>query len=132
MASGRRIARLLIALGAACAIAACRPSPTYDVSWTVQHTADTAGGTASIRLIVRGGGGTPVTGARLTLEGHMAHPGMAPVVTGMMETAPGQYEARLGLTMSGEWRLVVSGTLADGQRVTWEHPMSVEGAAPAA
>ncbi len=133
MASGRRIAGVLVTLGAACAIAACRPSPTYDLSWTVQHSADTAGGTATIGLIVRQDrDGAPLSGAQLTLEGHMAHPGMAPAVTRMTEAAAGRYEARLRLTMAGEWTLVVSGTLADGQRVTWEHRVSVESAAPSA
>jgi hypothetical protein len=73
-----------------------------------------------------------VSGARLRVEGHMAHPGMAPAVTDMTEAAAGRYEARLPLTMGGEWTLVVSGTLADGQRVTWEHRVSVEGAEGAA
>lgn len=133
MGSGRRIARVLAVIGAACAIAACRPSPGYDLSWTVQRSADTASATVAVGLMVRQDGSrAPIGGARLTIEGHMAHPGMAPVVMHMTEAAAGRYEARLPLAMAGEWTLVVSGTLADGQRVTWEHRVSVEGAAPPA
>jgi hypothetical protein len=73
-----------------------------------------------------------VTGARLRIEGHMAHPGMAPVVTDMTEREAGRYEAEVPLTMAGEWTLVVSGTLAGGARVTWEHRINVEGTAPPA
>lgn len=61
--------------------------------------------------------GAPVPGARINLEGHMTHPGMAPVITPLTEASGGRYLARLTLTMAGEWVMLVRGELSDGQRV---------------
>lgn len=69
-----------------------------------------------------------VTKATLSLEGHMTHPGMAPVVTAMKEVSPGRYQAPLPLAMTGDWVLVLTGTLADGSRVQAEHHVEVTGA----
>jgi hypothetical protein len=48
----------------------------------------------------------------------MSHPGMAPVSGALLERGDGVYESRLLLTMDGEWVIVVTGTLADGRRIT--------------
>lgn len=132
MASRRRVAGVLAVLGAAGALAACRPSPTFELSWSVEPAAGAARADRTVRVAIHESGGAPIVGARLTLEGHMAHPGMPPVVTGMTERGAGVYDAEVPLSMAGEWMLVVSGTLADGTRVTWEHRIDVEGAAPPA
>ena len=60
----------------------------------------------------------PVRVATLQLEGHMAHPGMAPVTSGVTERADGTYESRLQFSMAGDWILVVTGELPDGRRIT--------------
>jgi hypothetical protein len=62
----------------------------------------------------------------------MSHPGMAPVVAPMIDRGNGRYEAQLPLTMTGEWSLVVSGTLPDGGRILEEHRIEVGDAAPPA
>ena len=59
----------------------------------------------------------PVAGARLRVEGHMTHPGMAPVTADVRETGPGAYEAALSFTMAGDWVLVLDGALDDGRRL---------------
>ena len=46
-------------------------------------------------------------------------------LTDGLPTAIGAYEAKLQFTMAGEWLLVVSGTLADGSRLTKETRVSV-------
>ena len=50
----------------------------------------------------------------------MPHPGMAPVTGQILERGNGTYEARLGLTMTGDWVFVVTGQLTDGSRITEE------------
>jgi hypothetical protein len=60
----------------------------------------------------------------------MAHPGMAPVVSEVKETADGRYESELPLAMAGRWTLVLSGSLADGRHVTWQRQIDITGAPP--
>jgi hypothetical protein len=118
-----RFARVVAILGIACAAAACRPTPAFDIAWAVDRT--------QVRVVLRNRvDGQPIRGARLTIEGHMTHPGMAPVLSTVRETGAGVYEAELPLTMAGDWTLVVSGALADGRRVTGEHRFEIASVAP--
>jgi hypothetical protein len=59
----------------------------------------------------------PVTGAKLQCAAQMSHPGMAPIIATIAERKPGVYEARLQFSMAGDWVLVASGELPDGQRI---------------
>lgn len=59
----------------------------------------------------------PVRGAKLQVEGHMSHPGMAPVIAKAAERADGVYEVQLQFTMRGDWILLVTGELPDGRRI---------------
>lgn len=56
-------------------------------------------------------------GARLSLEAHMSHPGMAPVVIVLDEAAGAMYRGSLSFTMAGEWVLFVSGEARDGRQL---------------
>jgi hypothetical protein len=67
-------------------------------------------------------------GARLRVEGHMAHPGMAPVLAEARDLGRGRYQADLTFTMAGDWFLIVSGALPDGRRV--EHRIDIAGVRP--
>ena len=71
-----------------------------------------------MRSTLRDAEGLPVRGARLRIEAHMSHPGMAPVLAEAREHPDGVYEASLELTMAGAWTLVASGALADGRVIT--------------
>jgi hypothetical protein len=59
--------------------------------------------------------GARFTGARVTLEGDMTHPGMSPVFGDAKEIAPGRYQGRLDLAMPGDWTILFHITLASGQ-----------------
>ena len=59
----------------------------------------------------------PLTGARVSVEGDMSHPGMEPVFAKASEAEPGNYVAHLQLTMPGDWVILVQGRLADGRRI---------------
>lgn len=129
MAQRRRAAGLLAILVVAGALGACRPAQPISVSWSVDERTATAGADAIVTVEIGSSlGGATATKATLSLEGHMTHPGMAPVVASMMEVAPGRYQAPLPLAMAGEWILVLTGTLADGSRVQAEHHVEVTGA----
>jgi hypothetical protein len=60
----------------------------------------------------------PVRGARLQVEGHMSHPGMAPIAAPASEREDGAYVVRLQFTMDGDWTVRVTGVLADGRRIS--------------
>jgi hypothetical protein len=67
----------------------------------------------------------PVTGAHVQVEGDMNHPGMAPAFAVAIETAPGDYRAKLDFTMGGDWVVLFHITLSDGRKV--ERQMDVKG-----
>ncbi len=129
-----RGAGILAFLCAALVSGGCRTSPAVDLSWTVESrpSAGAAGADAHVTIALRDRAlGRPLRGARLTLEGHMPHPGMAPVTAAVTEITEGRYEGELRMTRAGEWTLVLSGALADGTRVTWQRQIEISGAAPA-
>jgi hypothetical protein len=104
---------------AAAAAAACRPNPSdqIDASWTLDPSPPSVGTPLVARIMLHDRSQTPVVGARLRLEGQMSHPGMMPVVADLTERGGGVYEARMQLTMAGDWILVVTGELRDGTRI---------------
>jgi len=59
----------------------------------------------------------PVTGAQVAIEGNMSHAGMGPAFGKAIETATGQYQAPLDLSMAGDWIVTVHLTLANGQKL---------------
>jgi hypothetical protein len=71
----------------------------------------------TVRVTLADGRG-PLPGARVQVEAHMSHPGMAPIVVDASETEAGSYTARIPFSMAGEWTLVATGALPDGRRIT--------------
>lgn len=110
-----RIVVIALALGLA---AACGGS-TDDVraAWQVQPTPAVIGAETMVRLTLSRTTGEPLRGARLRLEGHMSHPGMEPVTAPLTDRDDGTYDARVRLTMAGDWVLVATGELPDGRRI---------------
>lgn len=115
------LARALIAAAVACVAAAgCDDGPaTANVAVTVAvaPAPPQAAAESIARVTLRDAQGRPVRGARVQIEAHMPHPGMAPVVADAAERGDGIYEARLQFTMAGDWILVATGELADGSRI---------------
>ena len=74
-------------------------------------------GPVTITLRVTDVAGKPVTGARITFEGNMSHPGMIPVVAEAREVEPGRYVSSMQLSMAGDWNVAAHVTLPDGREL---------------
>jgi len=121
MASGGRRVRLGIVLAASCLALCCAREPRHvAVTWTIEPTPALAGSATLVRAELKHDDGTPASGAKLRIEAHMTHPGMAPVTGEIVERANGAYEARLNLSMAGRWVIVVAGDLQGGGRLVKE------------
>ena len=72
-------------------------------------------GKAVLRLLVTDSDGAPLEGAKLKLEGNMAHAGMKPVFADASEEKGGRYRAEMEFTMGGDWFLLIDGRRADGR-----------------
>jgi len=122
MSTDRTVTKVLLR-GAATAVLACwtvgcgTPAPVA-ATWRLDPTSPASHEETRLQLTLRDTSGRPVRGARLRVEAHMSHPGMAPVLAEAREQADGVYAARLDLTMAGDWTLVASGELADGTVIT--------------
>jgi hypothetical protein len=88
------------------------------VAWDIEPAPPVTGAETIARFTLEDAQRRRLRGARLQLDAHMSHPGMAPVVAAVAERADGTYEARLRLPMAGDWTLVVTGVLPDGSRIT--------------
>ena len=58
-----------------------------------------------------------ITGARVTTEADMSHPGMAPVFAEAKEIEPGRYQAHLSFGMAGDWVILLHIALPGGQKL---------------
>jgi hypothetical protein len=134
MAPGALAGRLrLWLLATGCLLFVSCSSRTVDVTvaWTIDPTPPVAAADTYVRVRLSDSGG-PVRGAKLRLEAHMTHPGMRPVEADVEEEGEGSYRSRLRLSMPGDWRLVVTGTLPDGRRLVNATQVPGVLAAPAA
>ena len=80
------------------------PSPVVEVETVV-----------GVKLVDRAG--KTFDGANLTVDAHMTHPGMAPVVTPVVDEGKGAYTIRLRFPMAGVWVLRLKGELADRRTI---------------
>lgn len=122
MAPGALASRLIAAvLVCGCVASGCSGhARDVTVIWNIEPTPPISGAATIVRLRLQEADGNPVRGAKLRLQGHMAHPGMAPVTGDVSERGDGAYHGRLQLSMAGDWVFVVSGELADGRRISKE------------
>jgi hypothetical protein len=120
----------LLGLAGLPAAAGCGRSgdaPDVVVEWALTPEAPGVG-PAQLDLVLRTADRQPVEATRVAVEGHMNHPGMAPVLADAERQAPGEYAARFSLTMRGDWILLVRADLPGGRRV--EHRIDVRVVGP--
>lgn len=111
---------LLLGVHALLAVSCGGPAPRGDVlvSWKMAPASPVAGAPLVAEVTLRDAARRPLTGARLEIQGHMSHPGMAPVLAAAVEEGNGVYQARFELPMAGDWIVLVTGTLPDGRTVS--------------
>ena len=134
---GQRLQRFFAAIvtfGCLAAAACGRPVlPAEDVAveWKVIPSAPIVEGEAIAEIRVLDPVRQPLRGARLRLEAHMNHPGMAPIIEPLVEQENGVYRVRLRFSMAGVWVLFVKGELADRRRLDQRAgEMTVRGLTP--
>jgi len=113
-----------------CLFVACKSQPATEVF--VAHEVlpqPPRVGQVEIRLRLTDASRTPLTGARVQLEGNMSHAGMSPVFVDTIEVAPGEYRANMELSMAGDWVVLVHLTLRGGAK--FERQFEIKGVAPA-
>lgn len=101
---------LAAAIAALTAVAGgCAAPPAADVTadWHVTPAEPPVGDEAQVDMTLADGSGQPLRDAKVTVEAHMSHPGMAPVVEPAVDRGNGGYAARLRFTMAGTWTLFV-------------------------
>jgi hypothetical protein len=94
---------------------AAQSAANFDLTWKLDPQPARVG-PATLVVTLRDGH-EPVRGATVRIEGHMTHPGMAPLLTRASERAPGDYGAPIHLTMAGDWVLLVHAETPDGRRL---------------
>ena len=115
------VARRLIVgiLASCCILAGCSPRGSdVTVTWTIDPPRPAAGAEIVVQVSVRNSDGTLATGAKMQCAAQMSHPGMAPIISPLVERGSGVYETRLQLSMPGDWVLVASGELPGGRSMT--------------
>jgi hypothetical protein len=118
LSAAARLLPLFLTLAAGAIAGGCnRPARDLAFEWTLSPATPVVGHSAALSVRLLDEKGRRVPGAKLQIEAHMSHPGMAPVVARVTEPESGLYMAILRFTMPGDWILLVSGSLADGTPV---------------
>lgn len=112
-----RLGLIALLLGAVAACGGRDAAHDVRVALVVDSVKPVVGADTTVRVTLDDGRG-PLRGARVQVEGHMSHPGMAPLVVDASETGAGTYTARIPFSMAGEWTLIATGALPDGRRIT--------------
>lgn len=99
----------LCALCTGCRARQSAPSPIEcRISPQLPHV-----GPATIQIGLHEKGEEKISGAKVTVEATMAHPGMQPIFVEATPAFYGGYEARLNFSMPGDWTVVVNADFAN-------------------
>lgn len=108
--------------------AAATPAPQDEVELTVEIASEPENpqvGSATLLITVQDASGNPVSDATLAIRGDMSHAGMQPVLAEASDGENGVYRVPFEWTMSGDWIVEVTVTLASGETVRREFEFSV-------
>jgi hypothetical protein len=124
----RTLTWLLLGLSVALLLSGCARGSQVPLDVVVDVTIEPSPpqvGPAMVTVDLHDSSDQPITGAAIELEGNMNHAGMVPSLANATETAPGQYQASLDLTMAGDWFVLVRADLPDGRSM--EHRVDLPG-----
>jgi hypothetical protein len=82
-------------------------------------------GVATVTVKLSDARNSSISGAKVTVEGDMSHPGMSPVFADAQELPDGRYQAKLQLGMAGDWVVILHIGLPGGQ--TLERQIDLKG-----
>jgi hypothetical protein len=119
----RWLAGIVLAICISLSLAGCRRTAAPTPNVVMRHDVvpqPPQVGPATITVSLADAAGNPISGARVSLEGNMTHPGMRPVSAEAGEVGAGRYQASLEFTMGGDWIIVVRVNLPDGQKLERE------------
>ena len=85
------------------------------VEWKMTPTSPIVDRDALAEMTLADRSRQPVAGATVRIEAHMSHPGMAPMIQPVRESALGVYSAPMSFSMAGGWVVFVTGQLRDGR-----------------
>ena len=131
--AARTISVSLLAFSLSLTLSACQrtsqqnnadPVSGVVMTFTVDPDPTLVGLTQAV-IMLTGADGQPVTGATVAIKGDMTHAGMQPVLADATEEASGSYRAEFAWTMSGDWIVTVTATLADGTVAEQQFDLSV-------
>lgn len=110
--------RLILILLIATALSGCREStqnaPAGDAITIEMEAAAQTTGASELTVTLTDAQGAPVEAQKVEARGDMTHAGMAPVLAETAEGKNGMYVIPFEWTMSGDWIVTVTVTLADG------------------
>lgn len=121
--------RLILILLAATALSGCRDSAqnaTPEAAVTIEIDAATqTTGVSELTVTLTDAQGAPVEAQKIEARGDMTHAGMAPVLAATTEGKNGVYVIPFEWTMSGDWIVTVTATLADGTTAEKRFDLSI-------
>lgn len=97
------------------------------LDWSVSPSSPSTGTASFLMKLTNRTTGEPVSGAKIVLEGNMAHAGMTPVFGKAQERTRGMYEAQLQFTMAGDWIVRIDADLPYGETVQQDAEVRVRG-----
>ena len=111
--SWNRAIVLLVLAQLACTVCSRGGDKAADVTIHLNAVSAVVDRETVVEFVLADSVGKPFEGASLTVQAHMTHPGMAPVIERAVDAGKGTYKVSLRFTMAGVWVLYAKGTLAD-------------------
>jgi hypothetical protein len=95
-----------------------------DLSFEIEPSPPSVG-PSHLTVILTDDNGVPVDGVRVKVEGYPPPNGMHPLLAQLKVGEDGKYEAPFSWTVGGDWHMVVTASLSDGQALKREFDLTI-------